>query len=96
MRGDDRPIAKSTLNQAVKALGLEVEHFVLHDFRRTASAHLREAAQPDTAVDNASALEAERPGENDHAAVQRRVIQGWADFVDAQIDVARHTMIGSV
>ncbi|WP_144143889.1 tyrosine-type recombinase/integrase [Paraburkholderia sp. BCC1884] len=45
VRGDDRPIAKSTLNQAVKALGLEVEHFVLHDFRRTASAHLRQLAQ---------------------------------------------------
>jgi integrase len=96
VRGDDRPIAKSTLNQAVKALGLEVEHFVLHDFRRTASAHLREAAQRDTAVDNASALHVERPGEDDHAAVQRRVVQGWADFVDTQIDVARHTVIGSV
>ncbi|WP_144111333.1 tyrosine-type recombinase/integrase [Paraburkholderia sp. BCC1886] len=40
VRGDDRPIARSTLNQAVKALGVDVEHFVLHDFRRTAAAHL--------------------------------------------------------
>ncbi|HEY2020258.1 tyrosine-type recombinase/integrase, partial [Paraburkholderia sp.] len=45
VRGDDRPIAKSTLNQAVKALGLQVEHFVLHDFRRTASTHLRDIEQ---------------------------------------------------
>lgn len=95
VRGDDRPIAKSTLNQAVKALGLEVEHFVLHDFRRTASAHLRGAAQRDTAVDNAAALDAE-PGEDDHPAVQRRVVQDWADFVDTQLDVARHTVIGSI
>jgi integrase len=96
VQGDDRPIAKSTLNQAVKALGLEVEHFVLHDFRRTASAHVRAGAQRDTAVDDASAMDEERPGEDDPEAEQRRVVQRWADFVATQIDVARHTATGSV
>jgi integrase len=95
VQGDDRPIAKSTLNQAVKALGLEVEHFVLHDFRRTASAHVRAAAQRDAVVDDASALDEERLGLHDPESEQRRVVQRWADFVDTQIDVARHTATGS-
>jgi hypothetical protein len=57
---------------------------------------LREAAQRDTAVDNAWAADTGRPEEDDHAAVQRRVVQGWADFVGTQIDVARQTVTGSV
>jgi integrase len=96
VRGDDRPIAKSTLNQAVKALGLEVEHFVLHDFRRTARTHLREVAQRDVAVDRASALEAEGLSQEDDVAQQRRIVQGWADFVDRQIEAGRQAVISSV
>lgn len=94
VRGDDRPIAKSTLNQAVKALGLEVEHFVLHDFRRTASTHLHEIAQRDDALDRSSALAAEGVSQDDNAAQQRRLLQGWADFVDRQIPAARHAARG--
>jgi integrase len=84
VRGDDRPIARSTLNQAVKALGLEVEHFVLHDFRRTASTHLRAIAQQADALDPASisAQGVEDPAE---IVEQRRMAQRWADFVDVQI-----------
>jgi integrase len=84
VRGDDRPIARSTLNQAVKALGLEVEHFVLHDFRRTASTHLRAIAQQADALDPASisAQGVEDPAE---VVEQRRMAQRWADFVDVQI-----------
>ena len=96
VRGDDRPIAKSTLNQAVKALGLEVEHFVLHDFRRTARTHLREVAQRDVAFDRASALEAEGLSQEDDVAQQRRIVQGWADFVDRQIEAGRQAVISSV
>ncbi|HYS65666.1 MAG TPA: integrase arm-type DNA-binding domain-containing protein [Paraburkholderia sp.] len=84
VRGDDRPIARSTLNQAVKALGLDVEHFVLHDFRRTASAHLREMAQQSDAREGS----AHQPKGAEHAAEQRRIAQRWADFVDAQIEGA--------
>jgi len=91
VRGDDRPIAKSTLNQAVKALGLEVEHFVLHDFRRTASTHLREMArhaQEDktSAQTRQSASQGEAQG---NASEQRRIAQSWADYVGAQLDAAR-------
>ncbi|MFM0227954.1 tyrosine-type recombinase/integrase [Paraburkholderia dipogonis] len=92
VRGDDRPIAKSTLNQAVKALGLDVEHFVLHDFRRTAAAHLREIAKPSDALDQNTADMPERIKQGasaENAAEKRRVMQQWADFVDAQIEAAR-------
>ncbi|MEW6347026.1 MAG: tyrosine-type recombinase/integrase [Paraburkholderia sp.] len=86
VRGDDRPIAKSTLNQAVKALGLEVEHFVLHDFRRTAQVHLQAMGQ---AADTIEMVLARMPKENaaqtpDLSAEQRNVMQHWADFVEAQ------------
>ncbi|MBB5409043.1 integrase [Paraburkholderia sp. HC6.4b] len=84
VRGDDRPIAKSTLNQAVKALGLDVEHFVLHDFRRTASSHLRDMEQQTDAGGDIAKREA-----TDEAAWQDRMLQSWADFVDSQMEVAR-------
>lgn len=90
VKGDDRPIAKSTLNQAVKALGLEVEHFVLHDFRRTASAHLAEWAHPD----DASALMAD-PHRHADDAHMLRMAQRWADFIDMQWEAARQAKTGA-
>ena len=93
VRGDDRPIAKSTLNQAVKALGLDVEHFVLHDFRRTAAAHLRgmtEHAQTDK-TSAKTRQSASREDSSRDAAEQRQIAQRWADFVDAQLDAARQS-----
>ena len=88
VRGNDRPIAKSTLNQAVKALGLDVEHFVLHDFRRTASTHLRDMEQQSGARGDITQCEA---GE---ATRQHRTLQNWADFVDSQREVARQAANG--
>jgi integrase len=91
VRGDDRPIARSTLNQAVKALGLEVEHFVLHDFSRTASAHLREIAEH-TQGDKKSAQMRQNTSKGQLAiddAQQRLILQQWADFVETQLDAAR-------
>jgi integrase len=89
VRGDDRPIAKSTLNQAVKALGLDVEHFVLHDFRRTAATHLLAMGQPAHAIETALARSAkETTNESAHAedaGIQRDMLQRWADFVEAQV-----------
>jgi len=93
VRGDDRPIAKSTLNQAVKALGLDVEHFVLHDFRRTAAAHLREMTEH-AQTDKSSVKtrqSASREDSSRDATEQRQIAQRWADFVDAQLDAARQS-----
>lgn len=95
VRGDDRPIAKSTLNQAVKALGLDVEHFVLHDFRRTAAAHLREITQAPDALDQNTAAASgriEQSASAADAARQRWLMQQWADFVDAQIEGTRRVV----
>jgi integrase len=39
---EDRPIAKSTPNQAVRAMKTDVQHFVIHDFRRTSLTYLHE------------------------------------------------------
>jgi integrase len=85
----DRPISKSTLNQAVRALSIDVQHFVLHDFRRTASTHLHELGHPSDAIEKALAHKiAGIKGVYNRAeyADQRRVImQAWADFVQAQV-----------
>ncbi|MEI7294028.1 tyrosine-type recombinase/integrase [Paraburkholderia tropica] len=98
VRGVDRPIAKSTLNQAVKALGLEVEHFVLHDFRRTASTHLHEMGQPSDAIEKALAHEIKGIkgvyNRAQYATERRRILQLWADFVDAQIADDRKVVLG--
>lgn len=89
VRGEeDRPIAKSTLNQAVKALGLDVEHFVLHDFRRTAATHLRDMGQPPEAIERVLAHatgEVGSTGHAEHADKQRNALQQWANFVETQI-----------
>jgi integrase len=90
VRGNARPIARSTLNQAVKALGLEVEQFVLHDFRHTASAHWQTWGKPTASTGHASFAD-DKDGENAHANAasteqQRHLFQWWADFVDEQME----------
>lgn len=98
VRGPDRPIAKSTLNQAVKALGLEVEHFVLHDLRRTASTHLHEMGQSSDAIEKALAhsIRGMKGVYNraEYGTERQRILQLWADFVDAQIDEGQSVLIG--
>lgn len=86
---EDRPIASSTLNQAVRALTLDVQHFVLHDFRRTASTHLHEMGHSSDAIEKALAHKITGiKGVYNRAeyADQRKIImQSWADFVQAAI-----------
>jgi integrase len=97
---EDRPISKSTLNQAVRALSLDVQHFVLHDFRRTASTHLHEMGHSSDAIELALAHKIQGiKGVYNRAeyADQRRVIlQAWADFVQAQLDGASVTPLFKV
>jgi len=98
VRGADRPIAKSTLNQAIRALDMEVQHFVLHDFRRTASTHLHEMGQSSDAIEKALAhtIKGIKGVYNraEYADERRRILQLWAEFVDAQIDEGRKVVIG--
>lgn len=92
---EDRPISKSTLNQAVRALSIDIQHFVLHDFRRTASTYLHEMGHPSDAIEKALAHKIGGiKGVYNRAEYgdQRRIIlQAWADFVQAQIHGAKIT-----
>jgi integrase len=93
----DKPIAKSTLNQAVRAMGLDVQHFVLHDFRRTASTHLHEMGLSSDAIEKALAHSIGGiKGVYNRAeyAEERKILQLWADFVDAQIAEGKKVVIG--
>lgn len=98
-RNDPRkPIAKTTLNAAVRSLDLDVRDFVIHDFRRTASTHLHEAGFNSDWIEKALAHEAKgiRGVYNraQYADQRREMLQWWADFVDSQIEEGRKVIIG--
>jgi len=84
------PIAHSTLNVAIRALGLEIADFVLHDFRRTASTHLHEAGFPADVVEKALAhtIGGIRGIYNraEYADQRRGMLQQWADMVDSWLN----------
>ncbi|NCS66615.1 MAG: integrase [Hydrogenophilaceae bacterium CG1_02_62_390] len=98
-RGDlKQPIAKSTLNVAVRALAIDVRDFVIHDFRRTSSTHLHEAGFNSDWIEKCLAHETKgiRGVYNraQYADQRREMLQWWADFVDSQIDEGRKVIIG--
>lgn len=94
-----RPIAHSTLNQAVRSLELDIREFVIHDFRRTASTHLHEAGFNTDWVEKALAHEQKgiRGVYNraEYLGQRREMLQWWADFVDAQIEDGRKVILGN-
>ncbi len=94
----EAPIAKPTLNTAVKSLGLEMEHFVLHDFRRTASTHLHEMGLPSDAIEKALAHEIKGIkgvyNRAQYATERKRILQHWADFVGTQIADGQRVVLG--
>jgi integrase len=97
-RGDlKQPIAKSTLNVAVRALAIDVRDFVIHDFRRTASTHLHEAGFNSDWIEKCLAHETKgiRGVYNraQYADQRREMLQWWADFVDSQIQDGRGKVI---
>ncbi len=97
-RGDlKQPIAKNTLNVAVRALAVDVRDFVIHDFRRTASTHLHEAGFNSDWIEKCLAHETKgiRGVYNraQYADQRREMLQWWADFVDSQIQDGRGKVI---
>jgi integrase len=84
-------IALSTLNVAIRAVGIEIADFVLHDFRRTASTHLHEAGFPADVVEKALAhtIGGIRGVYNraEYGSQRKQMLQQWADMVDAWINV---------
>ena len=98
-RGDlHKPIAKSTLNVAVRTMDHDVQDFVIHDFRRTASTHLHEAGFNSDWIEKALAHETKgiRGVYNraQYMEQRREMLQWWADFVNAQIEEGRKVVIG--
>lgn len=98
-RGDlHKPIAKSTLNVAVRTMEHDVQDFVIHDFRRTASTHLHEAGFNSDWIEKALAHETKgiRGVYNraQYLEQRREMLQWWADFVNAQIEEGRKVVIG--
>lgn len=93
-----KPISKSTLNVVVRGLDLDVQDFVIHDFRRTASTHLHEAGFNSDWVEKALAHEQKGVrgvyNRAEYLNQRREMLQWWADFVDAQIDEGRKVVIG--
>ena len=84
------PIAHSTLNVAIRALGVEIADFVLHDFRRSASTHLHEAGFPADVVEKALAhtIGGVRGIYNraEYAEQRRAMLQQWADMVESWLN----------
>lgn len=98
-RGDlNKPIAKSTLNVAVRTMDHDIQDFVIHDFRRTASTHLHEAGFNSDWIEKALAHETKgiRGVYNraQYMEQRREMLQWWADFVNAQIEEGRKVVIG--
>ena len=95
---EDRPIAKSTLNQAVRAMKSDMQHFVIHDFRRTASTHLHEMGLSSDAIEKALAhsIKGIKGVYNraEYANERRKILQLWATFVDAQINEGAKVIAG--
>lgn len=93
-----KPIAKTTLNNVVRSLDLEVRDFVIHDFRRTASTHLHEAGFNSDWVEKALAHEQKGVrgvyNRAEYLPQRREMLQWWANFVDAQIEEGRKVVIG--
>jgi len=81
------PIAKTTINQALDAVGINrVRGFVIHDLRRTASTHLHEAGFQSDVIEKAlnHTIQGVRGVYNraEYADPRRRMLQQWADMVD--------------
>lgn len=94
----EKPIAKSTLNVAVRSLDMDVRDFVIHDFRRTASTHLHEAGFNSDWIEKSLAHETKGIrgvyNKAQYADQRRDMLKWWADFVDKQIEENRKVIIG--
>lgn len=92
-----RPICRSTLNCAIRALEIDVRDFVIHDFRRTASTHLHEAGFNSDWIEKclAHTTKGIRGVYNraQYADQRREMLQWWSDFVDNQIQDERNKVI---
>jgi len=94
----DKPISKTTLNVAVRSFDADVQNFVIHDFRRTASTHLHEVGFNSDWIEKALAHETKGIrgvyNKAQYSDQRREMLKWWADFVDNQIEENRKVIIG--
>lgn len=96
-----KPIAASTLNHALEALGIETDRgFVIHDLRRTASTHLHEVGFASDVIEKAlnHTIGGVRGVYNraEYASQRRDMLQQWADMVDQWVKGADVVTIGTM
>lgn len=85
----DRPMSDGTMNAAIRRLGYTKEQFTPHGFRSMASTVLNEYGWPLDAIERQLAhveKNSVRAAYNhaEHLDVRRKMMQWWADWVDAQ------------
>lgn len=93
-----RHISDTTLNHAIRTLDLDIQQFVIHDFRRTASTHLHEAGFNSDWIEKCLAHETKGIrgvyNKAQYSEQRREMLQWWANFVDSQIEEGRKVIIG--
>ena len=87
MRGaDDTPIAASTLNRALSRIPVKIEHFTVHDLRRTAATNLSEQEYNTDVIEKSlnHKLKGVRGVYNraQYARQRAEMLQAWADWLD--------------
>lgn len=91
-RNDPRyPISDTLLNQVIRGLEFDVQDFVIHDFRRTASTHLHEEGFNSDWIEKAQAHEIGGVrgiyNRAQYIDQRREMLQWWADFVNEKIGI---------
>lgn len=93
-----KPIARATLNSAIRTLDLDIRDFVIHDFRRTASTQLHEMGFNSDWIEKCLAHEQRGVrgvyNRAEYSSQRKEMLQKWSDFVDAQIDEGKKVVIG--
>jgi len=93
-----RPISKTTLNYVIRSLEADVQDFVIHDFRRTASTLLNEASFNSDWIEKSLAHKTGGVrgvyNKAEWKEPRREMLQWWADFVDSQIEEGRKVILG--
>jgi len=83
----DTPIAPSTLNRALARIPLKIDHFTVHDLRRSAATNLAEHEYNEAWIEKA--LNHNKKGvagiynRAQYATQRRTMLQSWADRLDS-------------
>ena len=85
-QADHTPIAASTLNRALSRIHVKIEHFTVHDLRRTAATNLSEQEYNTDVIEKSlnHKLKGVRGVYNraQYAKQRAEMLQAWADWLD--------------